>query len=451
MKLLLTLILISSSFYSCNQNKNEHLDFHKQHQTKSETYYTCSMHPQIKEKGPGKCPICGMNLSKIEIEKEVKKTDIKRSEKEDSLYYCEANPEITSLAPGVCPIDGTQLIKKNKSLEVVAKVKLRKSQVRHFKADIFPVTSMKMQKKILLLGTLLKSEEHESSITARVPGRVEKVLIESTGQFIKKGDPVLKLYGPKLLTGAEEYLLARKNYFNDKSNNVFKELYEQSIERLTLWGVHQKQLDSWAKNNKIPREIIIYSPVTGIVEEKNAVEGKYFKEGQSFFKLVDLSKTWVEMDVYEHDSALVKIGEPVELKFSAYPGETWSGVIDFINPVLDPKTRTLKVRTTLDNSNGKLRPGMVGEATLIVKLPSTPLVVPRTAIIDTGKRKVIWLDTGNHTYTAKKIVTGFESEGYVEVKHGLKENDLVVIEGNFLLDAQAQLTGGYEDPTGETL
>lgn len=443
MKYLLFTFFSLYLFVGCS-DKTAH---EKKHTTKEtatiETYYTCSMHPSVREKKPGKCPICGMNLTKVNIALE--HDDHQKEKQGTETYYCKDNPDFTSPKPGTCPLDGSKLVKKSQTLGAVGRVKLRNLQVSHFKANMFSVTSMKMQKNIRLLGTLLKSEQRESNIPARIKGRVEKVFVESTGAFIKKGDPVLKLYSPQLLTGAEEFLIAKKNYFSNKKNKDFKELYEQSIERMKLWGVQESQLDSWAKSGKIPREIIIYSPVTGIVEKKNAVKGKYFKEGESFFNLVDLSLLWVEMDVYEHESALVKIDQSVDFEFSAYPGEKWTGEIDFINPVLNPKTHTLKVRTTLENTDGKLKPGMLAEASLTVKLEGTPLVVPRTAVIDTGKRKIVWLEKAESTYEAQMVRTGFESEGFVEIKEGLNENDKVVIDGNFLLDAQAQLTGAYED------
>ena len=449
MKWIIILTMITLVSVSCSKDDSGH-EGHSKKEQKVETYYTCSMHPQIRQDEPGKCPICGMGLTKVEVEHDEEDHSAHNQALQEGpdIYYCEASPDITSEAPGECPIDGTPMLKREKShkaMEVVAKVKLRKSQVKHFKADLFPVTSMKMQKKIRLLGTLIKSEEKESNIPARIGGRVEKVFVNSTGAFIRRGDPVLKIYSPTLLTGGEEYLIAKKNYLANSTNKEFKDLFEQSGERMRQWGVLNSQLERWAKNNKVPREITIYSPVTGIVEKKNAIEGKYFKEGQSFFDLVDLSSLWVELDVYEHDSALVRIGQIVELEFSAYPGEIWKGAIDFINPVLDKKTRTLKIRTTLQNKDGKLRPGMVGTASVSLELEGMPLVIPRTAVIDTGKRKVVWIDAGKNRYQAKKIHTGFESEGYVEVKHGLMEGEKVVIEGNFLLDAQAQLFGGYED------
>jgi len=133
------------------------------------------------------------------------------------------------------------------------------------------------------------------------------------------------------------------------------------------------------------------------------------------------------------------------MEFTSLPGTILEGKIDFIAPVLNSESRTLKIRTTISNASGKLKPGMVADATLEVNLEGHPLVVPRTAIIDTGKRKVVWVRISDRQFQAKIIHTGYESEGYIEIKHGLMENEEVVIEGNFLLDAQAQLFGGYED------
>jgi Cu(I)/Ag(I) efflux system membrane fusion protein len=187
MKWTMLLLLVGLIIDSCSKSghKGHHDDSHSNIlKTSVETYYTCSMHPTIKEQGPGKCPICHMNLSKIEIEKESidyqegDKGDIKSEE--SHLFYCEADDDVMSEVPGECPLDGTPMIKKvmpRETQNVVAQVKLRKSQVKHFKADLFSVTTMKMQKKIRLLGTLLKSEDKESNIPARIDGRVEKVFV----------------------------------------------------------------------------------------------------------------------------------------------------------------------------------------------------------------------------------------------------------------------------------
>lgn len=418
---------------------------HKHDSIKS--YYTCSMHPQIKQDKPGKCPICHMNLTKVEVDESDDEVATTPKEREKDIWQCENFPDVTSEKEDVCPIDGTTMVKRpkeNKAVKVIGKVKLRKSQLSHFRPEFFPVTKMMMSKKIRLLGTVLQSEEKESNIPARIGGRVEKVFVKSTGSMIKTGDPVVKLYSPKLISAGEEYIIARKSYLKSKTKE-FKDMLGQSEERLRLWGVKKFQYDSWYKTEKVPKNITIYSPATGIVRKRNAIVGKYFKEGQNFFELSDLSGVWVEMDVYEQDAAIVSLGQKVSMEFTSLPGELLEGEIDFIDPVLNSKSRTLKVRTTIVNNSGKLKPGMVADATLDVSLDGHPLVVPRSAIIDTGKRKVVWVKISGKQYQAKIIQTGYESEGYVEVKHGLMENEEVVIEGNFLLDAQAQLFGGYED------
>ena len=444
MKTLLTSLFIFTLLLgaSCSKDTNKS----EVKESKVESFYTCSMHPQIKEDKPGKCPICHMNLTKVEVDSAEEMT-AEYKEELKPFWRCENFPDVTSEAEAVCPIDGSPMIKvdpyKEKAGKVVANVKLRKAHLSHFKPDFFPVSKMKMTKTISLLGNVIQSEEKESNIPARIGGRVEKVYVKSTGELIKTNQLVLELYSPRLITGGEEYILARKSY-KENGSQEYKELVKESEEKLKLWGIRKFQMERWYKSGKVPRSIKIYSPTSGIVRKRNAVKGRYFKEGQSFFDLADLSDVWVELDVYESDSALVSIGQEVTLKFQALPGKNLKGAIDFVDPVINSKTRTLKVRATISNSEGLLKPGMVADGSLKIELEQEPLVIPRTAIIDTGKRKVIWSKVSGKSYQAKEIYTGFESEGYVEVVKGLMEGEEVVIEGNFLLDAQAQLFGGYE-------
>jgi ssDNA-binding Zn-finger/Zn-ribbon topoisomerase 1 len=445
-KLLTSLFFIGilATLSSCSKESSNGEHTHKKQSI--ESFYTCSMHPQIKEKSAGKCPICHMNLTKVEVDNSDEAVGTVNIEVKKEIWHCKEFPDVTSEVKEVCPIDGTEMVLKksdNGASKVVAKVKLRKAQLGHFSPEYFPVTSMKMTKKIRLLGSVLQSEEKESSIPARISGRVEHVYVKSTGSFVKKGDPVIDFYSPKLITAGEEYLLAKQSYRKTKSKE-FKDMLKQSEQRLILWGIQKKQFEKWYKEKNVPQKITIYSPATGIVRKRSAVIGKYFKEGQNFFELSDLSDVWVEMDVYEHDSSLIELGQQVELEFTAIPGVQVNGVIDFVNPVLDEKSRTLKVRATIANSSGKLKPGMIASAVLNVDIEGEPLVVPRSAIIDTGKRKVVWIKVTDREFRAKKIHAGYESDGYVEIKSGLMEGESVVIEGNFLLDAQAQLFGGYE-------
>lgn len=440
---MLKIIFLSLTFviFGCTKSEHSNMDKSHNHNKKVESYYTCSMHPQIHEDRPGKCPICHMNLTKVEIEhgENSSKVEIKKS-----LWKCEKYPDVTSEKEDTCPMDGTPMVKVDNTGIVIGKIKLKKSQMSHFKPAYFEVTKMKMTKDIRLLGSVVQSEDRESSIPAKIGGRVEKVYIQSTGSLVSIGDPVIDLYSPKLITAGEEYLIAKTSYLKNKTPE-FKDLFLQSTRRLKQWGIKNFQIKNWYKAKKIPKNITIYSDVTGIVRKRNANLGSYFKEGQNFFELSDLSSLWVEMDVYEQDANLVHIGQNITFEFTAIPGEIFSGEIDFIEPVLDQKSRTLKIRTTIKNEKGLLKPGMVADANLKVSLKGYPLVIPRSGVIDTGKRKIVWIKISDDQFQAKNILTGMESQGFVEIKSGLVAGEEIVIDGNFLIDAQAQLFGGFED------
>lgn len=454
----LFLIALFALFSSCNfNNEQKHQDSHSDavNSPKIETYYTCSMHPQVHEKEPGKCPICHMNLTKVEVDHSDHSANDMNTMKDKNartrLWQCANYPEITSDKEELCPIDQTPMIEKSEEKsagDVVANLRLTKSQLNHFSPSFFNVTSMNISKKLRLLGNVLQAEDRDSSVSAKIGGRIEKVYIESTGSLIQKDTPVVDIYSPKLITAGEEYIVARKSYQNSKAKE-YLDILKRSEERLILWGIRKSQFESWFKAGQVPRNITLYSDNTGIVRKRNAVVGKYFEEGQNLFELSDLSQIWVTLDIYEQDASLVELGQKLILEFAALPGYQVPAAVDFINPVLDEKSHTLKIRTTIENINGKLKPGMIANATLAIEKQGTTLVIPRSSIIDTGKRKVIWQKISEMSFQAKTIQTGFEAEGYVEVLSGLSENEEIVIDGNFLLDAQAQLFGGYTDDSRE--
>ena len=187
-------LLVTVSCQQIEMKSNGDKTSHNEH-SETKIYYTCSMHPQIREKEMGKCPICHMNLTKVEVDEDDESVHQHGEiEKKATFWKCRNYPDVTSEVEDTCPIDGTSMIKVSSSLkasEIVAKVKLRKAQMKHFHPDFFPVTSMKMSKKIRLLGTVLQSEEKESNIPARIGGRVEKVYVKSTGSMVKAGEPVI--------------------------------------------------------------------------------------------------------------------------------------------------------------------------------------------------------------------------------------------------------------------
>lgn len=441
------LILALSLFVGCSDktetmNENEHAE-HKEHD--QEIYYTCAMHPQVRENEPGKCPICHMNLTKVEVEKDEDPKAM--SAAKERLWACKDDASLTSPSPATCPLDGEPMVEvEDNSMTTgaeVAKVTLSSTQVKHFDAHLFTVSKMQMSKSVRLLGNVIQAQEKESNIPLRVDGRIEKVFVKSEGEFVKKGDAVVEIYSPTLISAGEEYVIARKQSVKQPKSKDYRDLLRQSEERLANWGIIPAQREQWFKDGEVKRTITIFSPTSGIVTVRNAVKGKYFKEGQSLFDLVDLSSVWVELDVYEVDSAMVKKEQEVSLRFASLPGTVIHSKLDFVSPVIDMKSRTLKVRATIENEEGSLKIGMVADGNLSVDLNNDELVVPRSAVVDTGKRKIVWLKKSEKSYVAKAIRTGHIAGDYIQVLDGLAEGDQVVAKGNFLLDAQAKLFGGY--------
>lgn len=440
MKLLITLILLSLFTISCQKEQAFKETDHSKHEHQSEeSYYTCSMHPQVRESKPGKCPICHMNLTKVSVEKEQSKPL-----KVKKIWACSSDHSLTSESKTICPLDGEEMIEISLEGEVTQpQVNLSASQIAHFDARVFEVQQMKMNKEVLLLGQVVQAQQKESNIPLRIDGRVEKVLVKSEGEFIRRGQAVVEIYSPTLISAGEEYIIAAKGVQKNPSSRDFKELLKQSEERLMNWGVTEEQRNRWVKSGEVEQSITVYSPVSGIVTKRYAVTGRYFKEGQGLFDLVDLSSVWVELDVYELDSALVSHGQRIEMRFSALPGVVKDGELDFVSPVIDPKTRTLKVRATIDNASGELKLGMVVDARLAVEFPGERTVIPRSAVVDTGKKQIAWVKTGERSFEAKLLKLGVVAGDYVEVLSGLSMGDKVVERGNFLLDAQAQLFGNH--------
>ena len=440
MKIRVVLLILLSLLISCSKKVEEEGKAHEQHAQK-ESYYTCSMHPQVRESKPGNCPICHMKLTKIEVEPEEKMSDSAMAPK--TYWVCESDHSVNSESETICPLDGKPMIEIEKEQPATSKVTLSDTQVAHFDARVFPVQTMKMSKEVRLLGQVVQAQQKESNIPLRIDGRVERVFIKSEGEFVKRGQPVVEIYSPTLISAGEEYIIARKQAGKNAQSRDFKDLLKQSEERLSNWGVTKEQREKWFRDGAVEQLITIYSSTSGIVTKRFAVNGRYFKEGQSLFDLVDLSTVWVELDVYEVDAALVSSGQELEMRFSALPGTVKKGELDFVSPVIDDKTRTLKVRATIDNSDGMLKLGMVVDGRLVVDLSADHLVIPRAAVVDTGKRQIVWVKISERTYEARLVELGRIAGDYVQVITGLSDQDQVVERGNFLLDAQAQLFGTH--------
>ncbi len=426
-------------------------------QKQDKTIWTCSMHPQIRQDEPGKCPICGMDL-----------IPLKQEENEEN------------------------------------KIEFSEAAVKLMEIETSPVERKFVTAHIRLSGKIDYDETRIKYITSWISGRIDRLFVDYTGIRVNKDDHMVYIYSPELISAEAELLQAIKSIQNIKPENIKTDSLEsvsKSIlatrdaarEKLRLLGLKQEQITDIEKSSEPVDHITIYSPIGGVVIEKNVTEGMYVETGTKIYTIADLSQVWVKLDAYESDMMWIRYGQEVEFSTEAYPGEIFKGRISFIDPVLNPKTRTVKLRVDVENPEGKLKPEMFVRATLNSKIaesgmimdeymagkwicpmhldivkdsPGTcdicgmdlvkaeslgfasadekeaPLVVPASAVLITGKRAIVYLKvpaTEKPTYEGREIMLGPRADDYYIVESGLKEGDIVVTNGNFKIDSEMQI------------
>ncbi len=299
-------------------------------------FWTCSMHPQIKQKESGRCPICNMGLTPMREEG--------GGGKKESLRLGERARHLASIR--TTPVKYREL---TKSVYTVGKIDYNESRVAH--------------------------------VTAWVSGRIEKLYVDFTGTIVKKGEHLVSMYSPDLLSTQKEYLLAYggiEQYSNSDIPEVIsssKSLLENTKQRLLLWGITEEQIEELERTQDPQINLTIFAPIGGTIIHKNAIEGMYFKTGDKLFTIVDLSRVWLYLDIYEYDLPWIRYGQELEVVTESYPGEVFHGNVVFIDPFLNETTRAVKVRINMDNHEGKLKPGMYVNARLKARLGSKGVVI----------------------------------------------------------------------------
>ncbi|MFP4081497.1 MAG: efflux RND transporter periplasmic adaptor subunit [Candidatus Aminicenantes bacterium] len=402
-------------------------------------YYTCGMHPSVRvspqdyQKGDTSCPICNMDL-----------VPVYKEEPEQTEMGAEKHKAEEKIEP---------LVRLTPRARALASIETEEIQPRH------------LFKEIHTVGQMEYDERKIAYVAAWVPGRVDKLFVDFTGVRVRRRDPLVWIYSPELVTTQQEYLLALetldrvKGTPHEETIRGAESLVEASRQRLLLWGINEKQLEELEKRRKANTHMTIYAPIGGTVIHKNVVEGQYVKEGENLYRIADLSNLWVLADIYEYEMSWVKEGQKVEIVSSAYPGEKFEGTISFINPYLEPQTRSVKVRVNVPNPQLKLKPGMYVNVHISSHIHPAPLAVPKSAVLDTGRRKLVYVEREAGAYTARQVELGPEAVDYVNgikkefyaVKAGLTEGMKVVTQANFLIDSQSQLTGQAEAVYGGAL
>lgn len=328
-------------------------------------------------------------------------------------------------------------------------VKISTDKVQKLGVKTEQVLSRKMVNTVRAVGQFQFNEQRLSTVTTKFEGYIEKLYVNTTGQPVKRGQPLMEVYSPELVSAQEEYLIAwngRQSLSNGTPESLVGvgQLADSALKRLRNWDISDAQLQRLKKDGKATRTLTMYSPANGVVLEKAAVQGLRFMPGEPLFKIADLSTIWLLADVFEQDIALVHVGQTVNITVNAYPGKELKGKIDYIYPTVSSETRTAKVRVVLANPDGILKPDMYAS----IQLMSGPvsghdgasvLAVPDSAVIDSGTRQVVLVQLTEGLYEPREVKLGMRSDGYVEIAEGLNEGENVVVRANFLIDAESNL------------
>ncbi len=367
-------------------------------------FYSCGMHPNVIQEGPGNCPICGMNLTPMGI----------------------PTGGIEETFGSTVKIDPT----------VEQNMGIRTAEVE--KRDL--------TQTIRTIGRIDYNESKVAHVHTKFNGWIEKTHADITGQRVNKGQPLLDIYSPELVSAQEEYFDALKNVRSSGNDvsvgaaNRSQTILGSTRRRLEYFDVSGDQIDDLERTGNVRKTLTVRSPFEGIVIEKHALDGMEVKPGMMIYTIADLSEIWVYADIYEFESPWVKEGLTANMTLSYDPGKRYRGKVQYIYPYLEEETRTIKVRLSFPNPNLKLKPGMYAN----VEIETSPLrnvvAVPMEAVLFSGERNLVFIVLGDGRFAPRDITVGIESgDGFYEVKEGLSEGVKVVASGQFLLDSESKL------------
>ncbi len=391
-------IILGNVFSGGNTESSHNEEEHEYVQDPVTKLWTCSMHPQIKLEKPGNCPICGMDL---------------------------------------IPLD-----QSNKGGENIASNEIVMTEEAMQLANIQSTTVARsnVAKEIRLLGRVKPDERRLFSQVSHIPGRIERLYVNFTGEKVYKGQKIVRLYSPDLITAQKELFEAIR------SRDIYPQLYTASRNKLKLWKLSDVQIDAIEKLGKVQEQIDILSDHSGYVMRRNVELGDYIKPGSNLFDIANLSTVWVMFEAYESDIPWIHNGDIVEFNINAIPGKVFKGKVTYIDPFVSSNTRIVRVRVEIKNPSNKLLPEMYASGIIKARLSNIKdaIVIPKTAVLWTGKKSVVYVKVPHKkiiSFVYREITLGQDMGNFYIVTDGLKEGEVVATNGVFRIDASAQLIG----------
>lgn len=378
------------------------------------------------------------------------------------LYYRDPmNPQITSPTPRKAPdgMDYVPVYEEEAGTEAGGAKRGIRIDPRMMQASGVRVEEVKrrpMSRVIRAVGQVAYDERLLHNMNAKFMGWVEKLYVDYTGKSVKKGDPLMEIYSPDLVTTQEEYLLALRHRKGLQASDVPEaraeadELVQSARRRLLFFDVPEHEIEDLERRGAPKKTLMLHSPATGVVIEKSVLAGTQVMPGAPLFKIADLSNVWVLADVYQYELAWVRLGMAAEVELSYLPGKRFSGKITYINPYLSTETRTVKVRVEVPHDAGpaEIKPDMFATVVIRSPLAAEAVAVPEQAIIHSGTRNVAVMALGGGYFEPREVKVGVSAEGYVEVLEGIQPGEQIVTTSQFLIDAESNLRSAVAAMTG---
>lgn len=355
------------------------------------------------------------------------------------VYQSGMHPHIVRDAPGQCPICGMDLMPVRVDGQEEGVVSIDPVTMQNIGVRTAPVTVAPLARSVRTTGRFEADEQGLTAVSPKIGGWVEKLYVDYEGARVRKGQPLLTVYSPELVSTQEEYLLALRHAERLGGTPDAQRLVDAARRRLAYWDVTKAQIDQLAETGRPQKTLTLYAPASGTVTKKDVVEGQQIMPGMTLLELSNLSRLWLMVDVYEQDLAWVKVGTRTEVALPYDPGTTLTGRVDYLYDTLDPMTRTVKARVTLPNPRLELKPGMYATVTLQGERTDALPVVPEEALIRSGTGGVVVVTLGNGRFRPVDVVPGVAADGRVQILQGLAGGEEVVTSAQFLIDSEARL------------
>ncbi len=421
----------------------------EEQQTEAETQlYSCGMHPEVISEEPGDCPICGMKLTPV---RNTESTSQKQKGKEDEdreILYWRAPMDPTEIyeKPGKSKM-GMDLVPVYEGDEAAGagSIIINGAVQQNMNLRVAPVKKRDLHKTIRAYGEVKFNQENQYTVTTKISGWAEQLFVDTEGDKVRKGQALLSVYSPELVSTQQEYLSAINNLENLKSSPYHdiregaRRVVEITRNRFKLWDISDQEIQKLEKSGEIQDAMIIRSRVSGVVTHKIIKQGDKIGPGMPLYHIANLDQIWVEASVYESELSFIRTGQKAELVLDQLNQTRLEGEVDFIYPFLADDARSNTIRLVFNNRDGLLKPEMYATVYIHIPAAENALAVPSEAVIHTGKRTFVFVSQGEGRFEPREVKPGMETDaGYIEIASGLLEGEEVVTSGQFLLDSESR-------------